>query len=174
MSLEYKSRNIDGVEFRVRLLPVDEGIDVLEKISSLFLPIFAAHKEMQEGITENFYSEVAAHLIARTRDIDVKNSIRSLLQETYVGSMKLSFDGKGSVDYNSYFSGKYALLFKVVGFALEINYPDFFSLASSAIQDLKIRLSQVEAEEVEAQEQLQVAEQLQAAVEILDEMSKES
>ena len=168
MSLEYKSRTIDGVNFRIRLLNTDEGLDVLEKLNSIIVPVFASYKEMQEGITDNFYSEVAAYIVARTKDIDIKNTIRTLLQETYVGSMKMSFDGKGSVDYSSYFSGKYALLFKVVGFALEINYPDFFSLASSALQDLKTRLSQVEAEDQE------VVDQIQTAVEILDEMNKES
>lgn len=140
---EYKEREIDGETYKVRLLGTSDAIEVGEKLSSIFLPLVAAYQEMREGITENFYSEVASHLIIRTKDVDVKNTIKKLLYETYIGSHRLTFTGvNDEMNYENYFSGKLSLLFKVVGAALEFNYPEVFSYVSSVAKDLQTLLSE--------------------------------
>ncbi len=139
---EYKERDIDGETYKIRLLGTSDAIEVGEKLSTLFGPIVAAYQEMRIGVMDNFYSEVASHLIIRTKDIDVKNTIKKLLYETYVGSHRLTFSGNDEMNYEYYFSGKLSLLFKVVGAALEFNYPEVFSFVSSVAKDLQTLLSE--------------------------------
>lgn len=140
MSLEKKTKIIQDTEYTVRLLNTDDGIDVLNILTSIIAPIYAAKMDQEEFLTDTFYSEVAAHILLKLKEVDIKAAIKKLLYDVSINSAKLSFSGNTACEYNEYFSGKYKLLLEVLAFAIKENFPDFFSPVSAGLEGLKTQL----------------------------------
>lgn len=146
---EFKSRIIDNVEYTIELMPLSSGLPLLEKLQSILLPIFASRAEYELGHTDTWISEAVASYLVGFSGIDLIEVSRKLLYNT-----ELSFDvagsdrsGGGVLDFtnkkgnefafDNFFSAKYKTLFKVIAFAVEENYPDFFSEAFSHLRTLQ-------------------------------------
>lgn len=149
---EFKSREIDGVNYTIELMPISIGLPLLEKLQSVILPVFASRVEYEMGHSDTWISEAIASYLMGYRGLDVYSSAKDLLHNTEIsydvkgsnkcGSGVLVFNNsKSEFSFDTYFSAKYKTLFKVLAFAIEENYPDFFSEAFSYLKTIQEAVS---------------------------------
>ena len=145
---EFKSRVIDDVEYTIELMTFSNGIPLLTQLQNILVPIFASRAEYDLGHTDTWISEAVASYLVAFGGVDLVVVSRKLLYNTEIsfdvgggsGGGRLVFESKDRNDkflMDNYFAGKYKTLFKVLAFAVEANYPDFFSEAFSQLKVLK-------------------------------------
>lgn len=151
-SREVKKKEIENIEFIIELLPFSEGWQVFDALKNILLPIAASFTEYQNGMTDTWVSEAAANYLVSYNQIDKLSLAKKLLQNCTViycggagktGSFKLNFNTPGNEEsFDNFFAGKMQLFIKVMAFAIEANFPDFFSEAASLVQEFKLSLKE--------------------------------
>ena len=163
MPLRTESKVIDGTKYTVRLLPTSETLAISSQLQKIILPILAAISEYNNFNRDTWVSEAVASYLVQMESTDLVDVCKILLYDTYInfdgdrtskrsGSGQLVFNSKNYDDdfnFEVHFSGKLSLLVEVLAFAIEVNYPDVFSEASSLVALFKEQMKSSSRKEVE-------------------------
>lgn len=143
--IESKTKSIDGFSYTVTPLPAMSQMKLLTRLLKSAGPSIGQLGAALKGIgsaadlkkldVERLVPAIGA-LFSALEDAEVEHLTRALLESALV-------DNKGLWPlFNNHFQGKMLSLFKLIGFALEVNYGDFSGgLVARALQLAKGSLS---------------------------------
>jgi len=138
MSKKIQSKKIDGIEFTVQQMPGMASIRFLAVMGQKIGPALSvvgrelqgvkSLKDLNEG---SIGAIVAASFLNITPD-DAEAITRELV------SMATAVEGGKSrdlsVEFDDFFQGRPMLVFKVLGFSLEVNYGSFFDFVRALMK----------------------------------------
>ncbi len=122
-----EDREIDGIKWTVTQFPATEGFKILVKVTKIIGPLIATTVGKTESLsslmdmdTKNLNLDGAITLLLDSlTESETNIFIKRLMAHTIV-------NGVSVVDtFDITFQGKYATLFKVLKFIMEVNYKDF-------------------------------------------------
>lgn len=151
---EVVTRVIDNIEFKLELMPTSDLLDrngPLVVLQNIIGPPIASWIDAEVTFSEGWITEAAMqYLTSFNQYADINGVAKKLLHNctaVYIsgdkaGSGVIKFDQtnnwkKDPFHYDNLFRGKMELLFKVLLFAVEANYPDFFGRVSMFAEMLK-------------------------------------
>jgi len=115
-------RNIDGTLYSVSQLPASRGLEMFGRLSGLVGP--AALEALAKGASLDkdlqTLAPAAVMLFARLQPGDLSGIAKELLGPAAADSKPLA------PVFETHFQGRIVHLFKVLLFAVEVNYRDFF------------------------------------------------
>jgi|26BtaG_2_1085354.scaffolds.fasta_scaffold05197_5 hypothetical protein len=118
------TKEINGVNYTLHLLPATVGLKMSLEISKLLAPSIGAsfdglrHDELLHGAPKTF-SDLATLLSTQLDKVDVADLISALLSNVEVDGKKINFD--------THFRGNYGSMIQLVEFALRENFESFFT-----------------------------------------------
>ena len=121
----YKTINIDGDMYAIKLLPATQGLGLALNLIKIFLPSLGAWAdgEKREGLIlpedDSMFSEIAMLLVSQMDKIDLAGVVKSLLNGLMVNNQ--------SIDFDTHFSGNYEALVELVEVAMKENFGSFFT-----------------------------------------------
>lgn len=122
-TLNIRRKDIDGIEYAVRLLPASDGFIIASEILKLVAPALGSGVDglKNDAVFEQpkTFNDVAVSLITQMDKVDILKHIKRLLKDSTADSESIQFE--------SYFMANYGRLIKVVEFALEANFSSFFT-----------------------------------------------
>lgn len=118
-----------GATWSLNNLNAEKGLDLLSRISAilggplgeLMSAILTGGKPMAQLVAADLPKEAIAKVLGTLVQQLHAGGAKDIVKELLAGLYK---DQK-PVDFNQYFAGNYSELFRLVGWALEINYRDF-------------------------------------------------
>lgn len=173
---ESLKRIIDDIEFTIELMPTSTALDKngpYAIVQNIIAPPMATWIESQINFNEGWLLEATvSYLTGFNQYGDINNLAYKLLNNCYAthvgvnkaGSGKITFEknvgwDKDPFHYDNFFRGRYLTLAKLIGFALEVNYPDFFGKLSIIGQLLKGFMESEKNKSQQAQEATEVQEE---------------
>jgi len=130
MSLETKDKIISGRRYQVTQLPAFQALDLLEQLTTLAGPALGALAK--NGVSGQVDFEAGAvRLFASLGGGKLKAVTLALLSTTTVD---LGDRSPRMLDiFDLEYAGKLSVVFKVMAFALEVQFQDFFDAAKSLL-----------------------------------------
>lgn len=131
-SLETKTKSIDGVEYRVTVFPAGQGFELLFELKELFGDSIGAlfGKNAETAL---------AKIGGKFGKKEVLDFVLRLLAFTYAENATEPV-GKKEV-FNLHFAGRQGHLFKVIAFAVEVNFGDFFGEVKNGLKSLMDKMT---------------------------------
>ena len=123
MSIDKKTRKINGVEYEIFQLGALEGRRLFIRLARLSGPVLGAIKDLKNAELNVIFKELARVL---TED-DLEYICELLGPYTSITVNGKTNDLTPEVQ-DTHFAGNYGEMFKWIMFALEVNYKDFFSI----------------------------------------------
>jgi hypothetical protein len=124
--IKTKESSIEGINFKVTQLGYADGIELLTKL----LALAGAAFEKDEGKDSFSLAKLAAKLTANDLKMVIEKLANRSVIEREPGSGKWP-----KLEPEVDLAGDYALLFKWLKFALEVNYGGFFSAAGELLKN---------------------------------------
>lgn len=118
------SKQINGKEYTIHLLPATAGLKMSLEISKLMAPSVGAgldglrHDEILHGSPTTF-TDLAMKLVTQMDQVNVVELVGALLGKVEVGGSRINFD--------THFRANYGELIQVIEFALRENFESFFT-----------------------------------------------
>jgi hypothetical protein len=134
--LEPVKKTIDKIDYTALPLPARQGLQLLTKLTKMVgdsALVFAARgfEDIKNGNGVDF--EVATYavqrLVEKLDERDVLSTVLEILD--CVHCIEAQGDLSDEVKFDMHFRGKMLHLFKVLQFALEVNFRDFFDAVPS-------------------------------------------
>lgn len=125
-----ETRVIDGVEYRVTQFGALEGRKVLLRLLKAVGPLFAAFAELK-GEGEGKLKDAIPHLDSALNGL--KEEDLEYLCDVFARCTEVKLNGKwpNLPDvFDLHFTGKYISMFAWLKFCVEVNFSDFFQLAT--------------------------------------------
>ena len=122
----YKDLTIDGISYRVQMLPAEQGMKVLTRLLKLIGEPLAELIKVQgnkEKIFEILPSAIKT-LVLKLDDEEVLQLAKELTSAVIKGNTSATLDR----EFNLYFRGKYGHLMKVLLEVVKFNYSDFLDV----------------------------------------------
>jgi len=118
------SKNIDGVEYTIRLLNTSEAYLSGQKLLQLALPVMGAFadgvSDLDDPLKESSaFTAMAFHMAKQLGDVNTLGIIILLLDGATANGVPINFE--------KYFRGKLGLLVHVIEFAIKENYGSLFT-----------------------------------------------
>jgi len=118
---------IDGKTFEIQPMTTSEQLKVGAVGTKVIIPLLGSIQDIQKALAESGSEELDLTLAASAfSDIvtamepdELAHFCKALLNGVKVDSMV--------IDYEQYFRGKHRILFEVLFFAMQENYPDVFT-----------------------------------------------
>jgi len=130
--LRSETRTIEGLEVTTQQLPATRAYLLAAKLSKVLVPIASALKGKTMGEALAAPVESLAPMLERLDDATLDALMLESLKCTSVvtvdakgASIKYDLTSKPMIDLA--FGGNVAALFKTIGFAIEVNFRDFFA-----------------------------------------------
>lgn len=130
--LETKERDIDGMKVNVTQFPARYGFKLQAKLAKIFGPVIGELFSGVKGNVKNFtesdldMSKISDAIRVLFEKLD-ENSAETLVFEL-TKSTKVDGTDIDDKSFDLIFPGKYASLYKIIFFVLEVNYGSFFGL----------------------------------------------
>jgi hypothetical protein len=144
--LKIESRFFEGVgDVSVQQLPAMRAVKLSRRLIQIAAPAVAALKDLSLSADASVLGDAIAGALAEFSEKDLEALIKDLLETATVEQ-----DGKLAKVmplFDSLFGGKIFTLYKVLAFALEVNFADFFEplralkVKSDAEESLKLSQS---------------------------------
>lgn len=121
-----KTKEINGKNYTITLLPTEVGLKVQEKIIKGLGPTFGvlADNAMLGDVVfpedKQLFTDMSIALVKNMADLDMVGTIKILVASSYCNGTPIEF--------NKHFAGNYGELYLLVEFALRENFGDFFTL----------------------------------------------
>lgn len=119
-------RSIDGQNYSAAPLPASQALRVLVRLTKLVgetvLMIAAKGSKALEDIPADALQFAVQTLVDRLGEDDTERTIKELLATVRVADNDLTLDRI----FDSHFQGRIVHMFRVLQYALEVNYRDFF------------------------------------------------
>lgn len=136
-TLQTKNREIDGIEFAVTMLPAMRGLKLQARAARLIAPALSKASDWEQAVGAAF---------AALGDDDVEQLARELLynataREPGAREPLPLFGPAGCFD--RVLAGRYATFYKLLAFAAEVNFEDFFVALKKAFADVDFKATLV-------------------------------
>lgn len=137
--LEKKEKVIDGIAVSVTPFPVWHAMELKFKLAKRFIPGILAMAGAGDSLLEmnmSQFAKAADNLLAGMEVTELMNLIAELCEWVEVknskGEKRFLAPNKemNEAVLNDVFPGKITVIYKIVFFVLEVNYPDFFGAGS--------------------------------------------
>jgi len=129
MAIQSKTETIDGLEFTTTQLPAMDSFNLLAKLTKLLAPIL----EGADGLSlDSELSELAPLLggaLSQLEDGGASKLALEVLGNTSVIVNDAIVGLNTAEKINAVFGGRLLTMLKAMGFALKVNYADFFDSA---------------------------------------------
>ena len=125
--IETKTKQIDERSVSVTQFPARIGLKIKLRIARMIGPGLASATGMlQSGIEAEFDSKVLAYAVGQLvdsmgNDVTVDFIVKDLMQGTRLDDKEIN-----DAVFDIEFAGNYKLLYKIIGYILEVNYGSFF------------------------------------------------
>lgn len=118
------NKNIDGMQFELKLLNTSEAFISGQELLKLTLPSLGAFADgvttPEDPFNENTtFTAIAFHLTKQLGDVNTLHIIKQMLAGATVDGQPINFE--------TFFRGRLGLLVKVVEFAVKENYGSLFT-----------------------------------------------
>ncbi len=134
MGRKEEKRTIDGIEFACQQTPAIESLELLTDLAKTLGPAFQAVESVSVSDIElDKLGPLFMSLDARTTSTLVQRILKGTIAKTSEGFIELH----STEQIDEVFTGALSTMFKVAGFALEVNYGDFFAALGDAVKTLK-------------------------------------
>jgi hypothetical protein len=140
VSLKRETRSIDGLDFAVTQHGARRSLRLDARIMRQLGPGLAdvLTGERVDGGDLAAMARGLVPLFAHLTDDDADALVSEILAFTSVVVDGCNLEMSKAAHFEQAFAGRRMTLWKVVGFALEVNYRDFFDAARAAIERLKV------------------------------------
>lgn len=132
--IESQQRTIDGIDFEVRPLPAMKSLETFPRITALLAPLLSDLGSLAKGAQADRLDTIGKALasLARTDPKEVVALTKVLLD----GSTITTADGKRQhllPVIDDELATKMWTLFRLLAFAVEVNYRDFFDVFRNSL-----------------------------------------
>lgn len=122
--IQSKTKRIGEFEYKSVMFPAGAGLEILVELKSVLGDSVGS---LMGGEIETAIAKIGGNY----SNAEVRELVARLLQWTYVEGYTEPVSTKAIFD--THFAGSYGRLFKVVAFAIEVNYSDFFDELKNAL-----------------------------------------
>lgn len=127
--LKREDSSIDGMTFTVVQFPAMYGFGLLARLAKTIGPALTALSSVRDETQLTTLGPVLHEALGALDPDEAQRLVLDVLKSTSVlipdatGGRKLEFSDRAKID--EVFSGRLTMLFKVIGFALRVNFSDF-------------------------------------------------
>lgn len=123
----FKFKTINGKKVQIHLLGGLDGLERVQEVSPLLIPIFgiiqgSTAAQLEEGIEQKDlkidFMSIGKSFVLNMKDIGVRKLVEDLLEG-------MAVDDNPIKDLNDYFAGNYAELIAFTAFAIQENFGSF-------------------------------------------------
>ena len=120
----FRSKNINGVEYTLKVLPATAGLKVGNALIKAAAPLLglivdSSKKDLEFAADDNTATMLAMTLVEQMDNLDVVDLIKLLVSGVSANGTQ--------IDFETHFAGQYGVLIALVEFSLVENFGNFFS-----------------------------------------------
>lgn len=132
-NIEAQQRTIDGMDFEVQPLPAMKSLETFPRITAMLAPVLA-----DLGTISKASDSERAALVGKALSALAKTDAKELVSLTKVllSEATVVVDGKRQhlmPAFDTLMAGRLLTTFKLIAFAVEVNYRDFFDVFRGAL-----------------------------------------